>query len=1224
MSRGPHAALAAARALAFAVLGLAAAGAPAATYTSASTPYSLIPSAGHAKLGYNTTPYRFNGPSNCGTVPPVLDDVISDPIPIGFPFAFGTAVHTSVRVMTNGRVQFGNTVCDFGTKSIGPPQTYPNTYPDADMNATMKVFGVDLDPTNLVDRPNYPSSAHRTPCTNIASCYVSYATIGSAPTRRFVVTWMNVPEWVNTTNTSGSFDLQVILDEDGSFVYQYGDISHGGTGTAQVGWQLTNADYEVLSFGASSEPPPYTAIKFYLPAPIASHLFDEGAWAPGLAGQVLDSTASRHGSALGAVQTTSGGRLCRAASVPSNSSAAAVDAVRTGVALTDAALSLLGKGTVAFWYRANTAWSGAGARAAQLLDATAVSGEWFYLAKTAAGALVFEVRDSAGTTRAVTSAAQSFAANTWVHVAVTWDFNGNPGPNQDRLQIFVNAGMPAASAFTSSGLVSSSVGTLHVGDNPSGFSGSAGSVNSADGLVDEVSIYNFSLTQSQLNTLMNTTRACSTPAIDHLRLQHASGSGVTCTPATLTIVACADAACATPYTGGVAGTLTAAGTPTVNFDGSTGHGAGARFVIPVGAGSVSKALQVTTPGSIVVGTNGLSPAASAATTCNFGSPACSFTAADSGFVFSVPDHAADSVQALSVSAVRTSPQTLACTPAFASVSKSITFACAYADPASGTLPVLLGGTALNAAGNAAAACDTGGKAVSLAFDASGVAPTTLRYADVGRVTLSARHAPTTGTEAGLVMQGSAAFVARPAAFAIGGVRCTSTAAGHCAGTLAPPGLNPGAASAGGAAFMPAGRAFSATVTALNVSGAATPNFGRESAPEGVVLVATLLQPAGGTNGTLSNATIAGAGFSAGAATVTTLAYGEVGIVTLTPAIADGSYLGSGNISGPVSAPIGRFVPARFALSGASVAHRSALACAPASTFSYLGETFRFALTLTAQNAGGGTTTNYAGAFARFDPASAAAWQLTGRDGSTVFGSASGRLSLGSASGGFANGVAANVTITAAALRASAPEGPFSAAFGIAPVDSDGVALASFDMASASGGANDRASLGTLALHFGRLRLGSAIGAADRALVLPAWVQHWNGSAWDTNTLDSCTSVPTAAVSFGNLRRTLTTADTAASGPITFTAGAGSLRLAAPGGGRSGSVDVALSLGSGAADASCLQLWAPGSGDAASAGAQLAHLRGAWCGSGNAFDPSARASFGLQRTQDHVLYRRENY
>jgi len=70
--------------------------------------------------------------------------------------------------------------------------------------------------------------------------------------------------------------------------------------------------------------------------------------------------------------------------------------------------------------------------------------------------------------------------------------------------------------------------------------------------------------------------------------------------------------------------------------------------------------------------------------------------------------------------------------------------------------------------------------------------------------------------------------------------------------------------------------------------------------------------------------------------------------------------------------------------------------------------------------------------------------------------------------------------------------------------------------------------------------------------------------------------------------------------------------------------VAASPLPGATDASCLQSWAPGSGDAATAGANLPFLRGAWCTSSFDKDPSARASFGLERTRDRVIYRREHY
>ncbi len=1195
------------------------------TYTSGSVTYSLIDSSTHTKVGHNTTPYKFNGSGSgitCGTAPPILDDTLSDAIPIGFTFTFGTTAHTTVRVMTNGRLQFGNTACGSGTASAGPPQTYPFGYPIATMNNTMKIFGVDLDPTNLVDRPNYPSSTRRTPCLNIATCYISVATIGTAPARQFVVTWKNVPEWVSASNTSGSFDLQIVLNEDGSFVFQYGNIVHGGTGTAQIGWQLTTTNFQVLSFGAAAEPPPFSAIKFFLPAPVATYAFEEGAWLPGLAGQVAETPASaRTGTALGGAQTSSTGRVCRSASIPLNTDAT-VDAVRTGLNIGNAALNLQGTGTAAFWYRSVAPWSGAGARAAQLLDATATNGEWFYASKTSAGAVVFVVRDSTGVTRSVTSAAQSFAADTWVHVALTWNFNGSAAANADALQVFVNAGAPASSSFSSSGNVTAQAGTLHVGDNALGIADTQGTLNSANGLIDELQVFNYVLTQAQVNTASSATRACTSYVVHHIEIQHASGSTITCTPATLTLRACANASCSALYTGGISGTLSATGTPTVNWDGSTGNASGSGFVIGSGSSTATKQVHITTVGSSVLGIAATSPAVTGANSCTFGSPGCTMTAAASGFIVTAPNHAADSVQALNVSAVRTSDSSLACVPAFASTTKAVNFRCGYVNPASGTLAARVGGSALNAAGNAAAVCDGTGASVSLAFDASGVASTTLQYADVGSTTLTARYAPTSGTEASLVMTGAVTIVTKPAGFALSGIRCTSTAAGQCAAALPAPGNNPGAVAATGAAFIPAGRSFSATVTALNASGNPTPNFGRETAAEGVRLASSLVLPAGGAAPALNNAAAFGS-FSGGAATGTTFSWDEVGIITLTPRLTDGDYLGAGDVVGSTSGNVGRFVPERFALSAPTLTHRAALACSPASAYTYLDENFRLTMTLTAQNSAGATTTNYTGAFARFDAAAASGWGLAGIVGSTVFSGASGRLSLGTAAGTWSAGVLTAATLNAAALRGSTPDGPFDAVFGVAPTDPDGVALASFDLDTDSpANGTDRATVATVPLRFGRLRLVNAIGAADRPLALPLLAESWNGSGFALNTLDSCTTVPTPAMNLGRRRGSLTVADVAPAAGVTLAAGAGRLQLTAPGGGRSGTLDVALSLGTTATDAACVGPWTPS--PAATAGAGLAALRSNWCSSAYVHDPAARATFGRQRTSGSTLYRRENF
>jgi MSHA biogenesis protein MshQ len=420
----------------------------------------------------------------------------------------------------------------------------------------------------------------------------------------------------------------------------------------------------------------------------------------------------------------------------------------------------------------------------------------------------------------------------------------------------------------------------------------------------------------------------------------------------------------------------------------------------------------------------------------------------------------------------------------------------------------------------------------------------------------------------------------------------------------------------------AGEAFGARVSAVSSSGTVTPNFGREVSPQGVALGHALVSPAGGAAGAVSNASITGASFSAGIATVTGLAFNEVGIINLSPNLASGNYLGAGHVTGTASGNVGRFVPARFQLSARSVAQRVQAACSPASSFTYLGENFRLGFALEAQNTAGSTTLNYQGSFAKFDPTSASAFALAGRDGTTVFDAASGRLSLGSSSGAWTNGVANAITLTANVGRATSPDGPFSTAFGIAPTDSDGVTLASFDMASVAGGTFDRATVASVPLRYGRLRLANAVTTPQRSLSLPLSAQVWNGSAFDTHALDSCTRVPATALSFGNLRRTLTAADMgAAFSTVTLVGGTGRVTLLAPSAGHHGSADVVLSLGAAATDASCLQPWTPAR--AATAGANLGFLRGAWCGTSDK-DPAARATWGVYGGSDDKLYMREDY
>ncbi|OYU00086.1 MAG: hypothetical protein CFE40_01860 [Burkholderiales bacterium PBB1] len=717
--------------------------------------------------------------------------------------------------------------------------------------------------------------------------------------------------------------------------------------------------------------------------------------------------------------------------------------------------------------------------------------------------------------------------------------------------------------------------------------------------------------------------AVATP--DHYELSLPTSS-ISCLPSTVTVTACSNATspCTNPSTSLSGATATLA---------TTGASLGATTITFNSKGVATTTLSYPAAGQGAVASVTLSGESTAATSprqcCPDGvkcavANSCSTTFSTAGFIVSasttgsaatLPAQTAGTASGTYyLRAVQTNTSTGACTGAL-SGSNTVNWAYQCNNPttcSAGNLMSVNGGASTAITGNPNTAV-SGYSSVAMTFDGNGNAPFTFTYADVGQVTLYASKSAS-GSLLSNLSGSSNAFVVKPANLVIGNLKQTA----------APNLANPAAAGAAGAKFIKAGESFTATVTAQTSGGVATPNFGRESPAEGVLLTPTLVLPAGGSTGTLSNASIAGGTFASGSATVNTLAYSEVGIVTLSASIADGNYLGAGNVTGTASANVGRFFPAKFSLSAPSVTHRSGLTCAPASTFTHLGENFNLVFTLTAQNVAGATTANYVGAFAKLDPTTASNWNIAGLGGTTAFSAASDRLSLGTATGSWSNGIAKAVAVTASATRATTPDGPFNAAFGIAPTDSDGVAMSAFDMASASGGVNDRATVASVPLRFGRLRLSSAVGPADRALPLPVTAQYWSGSTWDTNTLDSCTTVPTTAVNFGNLMRTITAADTAAVGAITLAGGTGLLKLAAPAAGRVGTYDVALSLGSAAADASCLQPWTPATGDAASAGANLAYLRGAWCGSTYGNDPSARATFGQQSTQQNLVYRRENY
>ncbi len=702
--------------------------------------------------------------------------------------------------------------------------------------------------------------------------------------------------------------------------------------------------------------------------------------------------------------------------------------------------------------------------------------------------------------------------------------------------------------------------------------------------------------------------------LDHIRIEH-SGSGVTCTASQLTIKACMDAACTSLYTGGASGNLVWAGAP----GGSVAFATGA-------TGQASINLGVLTPQTVTLGTSAVSPAPSGTSPqCYVGATAnCSHVFADSGFLFSsIPAQTAGVTSgSLSIRAVKKADNSAACTGLFSgNVAIDMASQCVNPTTCAGR-QVTINATAI--ASNPASGI-AGYTPVTLNFGANSTATFTLNYPDVGAMSLSARYL----LGGSSYMTGSSnSFVVKPYGFAVSDIK--RTADGFA---------NPAAADAAGPAFIKAGASFSATVSALayNASGNTTaPNYGREIVREGVLLTSSLAAGLGlANNPALANATIAGSEFGSGGmvgsdangvATVTNLAWNEVGIITLTPSVADGDYLGAGNVTGAASANLGRFHPDHFALSAGTIANRTDIspACSPASAFTYMGEPFQAGFTLTAKGPAPGSLTlqNYANGgtsasnFAKLATGAPipAGFGMALLDGSTDLSS---RLDSSLGIGGSWTAGVLNATATLGLVRSSAPDGPYDAMkVGIAPTDADGVTLSAYDMDVTAPAGNDHAAVGETQIRFGRLRLGNAHGSELLDLPLPLSVQYWNGSQFATHAADNCTRLNSSSIGLGNYTGSLASGETSTSpATISFAAGVGALTLTRPGSGNSGSVDVCVDLGSDPA----------GGTTCSAANASMSYLQGKWApGTNWDNDPRARATFGIYKNANEFIYLREMY
>jgi MSHA biogenesis protein MshQ len=684
---------------------------------------------------------------------------------------------------------------------------------------------------------------------------------------------------------------------------------------------------------------------------------------------------------------------------------------------------------------------------------------------------------------------------------------------------------------------------------------------------------------------------------DHFAISNA-GTAVNCqaSPVTITAVSATQAAVATTGTITVS-TSTGHGDWTLTSGGGTftagasNSGTATYTYVAADDGAVTLSLRDTYPETVTI--NVVDGGVTQSTGNALASQQLPLTFVGSGFRITNGANVASSIgtqiagksstQSLALQAVRTDTNTGACTAAFASgTTVNVSFAYQCNNPTScvagQALALTNNGVTTNITANPASGVTTY-TTVPLKFStANAEAPFSLNYSDAGQITLDERYYIPLGSGAGSIntMLGSSQFVVQPYSFTLSNIKCTTYGTGTCAPSLASPGLNPGATSAAGPAFIQAGQPFSATVTATNYLGAATPNFGKEISPAALTLTANLVAPAGDDAAALNNAAAFGS-FSGGVATGTTFNWPEVGIITLTPSVA--SYLGSGTVTGTPSGDVGRFIPNAFAVALNTPVFGTGCS---AGSFSYLGMPLTYTvapvITVTALALGGTTTHNYTGSFLKLSNTS-----LTGRSYTPT--PASPALNTSGLPATSVDPTIADLGTGQATLTFSAGSGlkfsptsviaPFNAniALSINVIDSDAVAAPN----PVTFGSGSGISFSTGATqYYGRLALRDAVGSELLDLPMQLTTQYYLSTTqgFTTNTADSCTAAP--AIAFSNYQSNLTAGETcvrdsghpgvsgvgcvvpaAASLQYHPTAVAGNfnLVLAAPGSGNTGAVSV---------------------------------------------------------------------
>lgn len=599
------------------------------------------------------------------------------------------------------------------------------------------------------------------------------------------------------------------------------------------------------------------------------------------------------------------------------------------------------------------------------------------------------------------------------------------------------------------------------------------------GCVEKPQYYNYSPT-------------CGSPASapHHFQITH-GGYGLTCQPQTVTVTACANAACTAPhYNGSIKTTL---------------QPGGSEVTVTGGVNTAATVSRST------AGTATLSASGTGTTTCvNTGannSASCEMVFSDNGLSLSVADHVSMTEGAVTVQALKKSADGKSCIPLVKGTT-TINFNCQTIDPANGrSTPLWLRDQDAGSYTSLSCGSNTG---VTLKFNDEGLAQARMQYAEAGKIGLSASY---TSGNLGASTPGATAFTVAPARIRLRAVRKNTS---------------PKLADQ---VFARAGEEFTLTAEAVNAladdpgnwGANVTTNFGKEKSPQNFKIDKKVSTPENSFGEISGDLGAIKDGVASG-----TWSFSDVGAITFTAVLASSSknYM---DVSATGFATtgvlvLGNFIPDHFDV---SLPTRAAANTAPApgqvasgqvngmtmackqgnmqlltpcdSNFVYAGQPFY--VVVTAYNGAGAVTRNYAGALARTIALSA--WAQRG-GATAVDANAVGTLDWSAGNSatrfGFVTGVGAlgtNLSQFTFKQAPSASNASDPVQFYLRAIDTDGVS-------SQRGPGNvvsttaDKSVEQALTAVSGRLLVGNSFGSAATTMPITLQAQFYADKRWQLN------------------------------------------------------------------------------------------------------------------------------